>query len=179
MQAETHAEDRAGRFVRLLAANEKRLGGFVLSLVPNWADAEDILQETKLRLWEQFDAYDAEKDFGAWACTIARYQVLTARTLAERSKLCFSPTFLDRVEDEAVRAAEDSEIRLRFLQQCIDKLTQWQRDLLRRCCLANDSIQKVSDELGRKVDSTRKALLRIRGKLFRCIEDAMQEEERR
>jgi RNA polymerase sigma-70 factor, ECF subfamily len=179
MQADANSNDRARQFVQLLAAHEKRLSGYVLTLVPNWSDAEEILQETKLRLWEQFDAYDTAKDFGAWACTIARYQVLTLRTQAARSRVCFSGEFLDRVEAEAASAAVESDARLRFLQQCLDKLTEWQRELLRRCCLSNDSIKKVADELGHKADSTRKSLLRIRGWLYRCIEEAMREEEKR
>ena len=59
------------RISRLLAQYEPRLRGFILTLCPNWADAEDIAQEVKLRLWEQFDEYDPARDFGAWACTIA------------------------------------------------------------------------------------------------------------
>ena len=52
-------------FLRLLGEHERRLRGFILALVPHWADADDIAQEVRLRLWEQFDDYDPAKDFGA------------------------------------------------------------------------------------------------------------------
>jgi RNA polymerase sigma-70 factor, ECF subfamily len=169
--------DRATQFVQLLAANEQRLGCYVLSLVANWSDAEEILQETKLRLWEQFDTYDSGKDFGSWACTVARYQVLTLRTRAARSRVSFSRAFIDRVEAEVAKVAPESDERLRLLQQCIEKLSEWQRDLLRRSCLAGDSVKKVAAQLGRKVDSTRKALFRIRRELCRCIEAATRREQ--
>jgi len=42
----------------LLAKNERRLSQYVLALVPNWADADDLIQQTKVRLWEQFGQYD-------------------------------------------------------------------------------------------------------------------------
>jgi DNA-directed RNA polymerase specialized sigma24 family protein len=83
-------DDRAREFVRLLAACERRLDNYVLALVPNWSDAEEIVQQAKLRLWERFEQYDRSKDFGAWACTIAYYEVLTFRTRAHRSRLLLS-----------------------------------------------------------------------------------------
>ena len=56
---------RTREYLRLLSQYEPRLRGFILTLCPNWADAEDIAQEVKLRLWEQFDEYDPAQDFGA------------------------------------------------------------------------------------------------------------------
>ena len=55
---------RPHEYLRLLAQYDLRLRGFVFTLVPNWADAEDIVQEVKLRLWEQFDDYDPTRTFG-------------------------------------------------------------------------------------------------------------------
>ena len=60
-------ETRVKEFVRLLGAHEQGLSGYIISLVPNWADADEIAQETKLRLWEQFEQFDRTKDFGTWA----------------------------------------------------------------------------------------------------------------
>jgi RNA polymerase sigma-70 factor (ECF subfamily) len=166
-------DDRGAKFVRLLAACERRLDNYVLTLVPHWSDAEDVAQEVKLRLWEQFDDYDATKDFGAWACTIAYYEVLTFRTNAGRSRLQFSQEALDRVATEASHVTRQSDTRMAFLLKCMDKLTQWQRELLLRCCVAGESIKDLAAELNRKVDSTRKAVLRIRRDLLHCVEEAM------
>jgi RNA polymerase sigma-70 factor, ECF subfamily len=166
----------AAEFVRLLAANERRLGHYVATLVPNWNDAEDILQQTKLRLWEQFENYDRQKDFGVWACVIARYEVLAFRTRAARSRVQFSQAFIDRVSAELTKATAEPDTRLALLQDCVKKLSDWQRDLLRRCCMAGDSTKQVASQLGRTTESTRKALLRIRRALYRCIEVAQRKE---
>ena len=77
--------ERTREYLRLLGQHERRLRGFILSLVPNRADADDIAQEVKIRLWEQFDSYDPTKDFGVWARTIAHYQVLTYREKQSRT----------------------------------------------------------------------------------------------
>ena len=172
----TATDDRAAKFVQLLAAHEHCLSSYVLALVPNWSDAEEIIQQTKLRLWEQFDAYDPDKSFGTWACVIARYEVLTFRKRSARSRVHFSQTFVDRVSEELAQTATESDSRMVFLDECVEKLAQWQRDLLWRCCVVGDSTTTVATQLGRKAESTRKALLRVRRKLFRCIEAAQRKE---
>jgi RNA polymerase sigma-70 factor, ECF subfamily len=164
-------------FVRMLAACEHRLSNYVLALVPNWTDAEDIVQQTKLKLWEQFSQYDHTKDFGAWACTIAYYEVLAFRTRAGRSRIVFSETAMQRVSKEVASFATESSLRFRLLEQCLTKLTQWQQELIIRCCASSESIRDVALELNRKVDSTRKAVLRIRHELYRCMNDASSKAE--
>jgi len=164
------ADKQTREFVRLLATHERRLNYYVLALVPHWADAEDVIQQTKLRLWEQFPSYDPTKDFGAWACTIAHYEILSLRTRAGRARVEFSQQFIERVAEAIPRAIEERDGRLNKLRACLQKLTDWQRDLLQRCCVADDSVTQVARELNRKVDSTRKALLRIRHRLYRCME---------
>jgi RNA polymerase sigma-70 factor (ECF subfamily) len=170
------SKNRITEFVRLLAAHEHRLGSFVLALVPNWNDAEDIIQQTKLRLWEQFETYDPDKDFGTWACVIARYEILAFRTRFARSRVQFSQELVDRMSGELVQTASESDTRLAFLEECLKKLTQWQQDLLRHYCIVGYSSQRVASELGRKAEAIRQALLRTRRKLYRCIEDAQQKE---
>ena len=58
-------DDRVNQYIQLLAKHERRLRGYILALVPNYADAEDVAQDVRIRLWEQFDRYDPAKDFGA------------------------------------------------------------------------------------------------------------------
>ncbi len=121
------------QFIALLAKHERRLSGYVLSLVPDWADAEEIVQETKTRLWEQFDQYDPSKDFGAWACTIAYYQILTLRQRSRRQHTALGQEFLDTVAAKFEQVAEGETDRSRALAVCLQKLTPSQRALVKRC----------------------------------------------
>ena len=57
-------DQRGIEFIGLLAREERRLTAYVAALVPNWADVDDLLQATKLKLWEQFGDYDPRGDFG-------------------------------------------------------------------------------------------------------------------
>ena len=113
---------------------------------------------------------------GHGRASIARYEILAFRTRAARSRIQFSQDFIDRVSSELAQAADESDTRLTLLEECRKKLTEWQRNLLWRCCVAGDSTKKVASQLGRNHEATRKALLRIRRTLYRCIEDAQQKE---
>ena len=67
------------QFIRLMTRHERLVYGYILSLVPNWADADEILQETNIRLWEEFEKFETGTNFAAWAVRVAHFQVLTWR----------------------------------------------------------------------------------------------------
>jgi hypothetical protein len=53
-------EDRGAsqqQFLSLFLRSEREIFRYVAALVPNVADAEDIVQQTAVALWEKFDAY--------------------------------------------------------------------------------------------------------------------------
>ena len=56
----------------------------VLVMVPNRTDARDILQETAVALWRQFDSYDPQRPFVNWAMGFARIE--TRRFLARAQR---------------------------------------------------------------------------------------------
>jgi len=61
------SEERVKDFMRLFTSNEPRLRAFAMSLIPNWADAEDVMQQANLVLWSKFEQFELGTDFYAWA----------------------------------------------------------------------------------------------------------------
>ena len=57
--------DRYEQFLKLYSVNQKRIFVFILSLVPVRQDAEDLLQQTMMEMWKQFDWFEAESNFSA------------------------------------------------------------------------------------------------------------------
>src|SRR5215216_7681466 len=110
------------RFLSLFLRSEREVFRYVAALVPNVADAEDIVQQTALALWEKFDAYDPVHPFTPWACRFAlnktkqwierrqRWQALLERGLAEE---------LTQRREEL---RPEIETRLRHLEGCLGKL---------------------------------------------------------
>jgi RNA polymerase sigma-70 factor, ECF subfamily len=172
-------EARTQQFVRLLSIHEQELSGYVVSLVPNWADADEIIQETKLRLWTQFDEYDPTKNFGGWARAIAYFMVLAYRERSQRTAARFSQEFIDTISREAESLAVEAFPLRQALSNCIAKLSQSARELLWACYAGKETIKDVAIRLGRSVRGTQRTVAQIRIDLQRCIEDAMRREESR
>ena len=89
-----HFEDPAAaqqRFLSLFLRSEREVFRYVAALVPNVADAEDIVQQTALSLWEKFDTYDASQPFTPWACRFALNKTRQWLERRQRWQLLISP----------------------------------------------------------------------------------------
>jgi RNA polymerase sigma-70 factor (ECF subfamily) len=157
-------------FLRLLDQHEDALRAYILSLVVSWSDADDIAQETRLRLWRQFSEYDRSKDFGAWARTIAHFMVLAQRKEASRRSARFSEQFVELMGQEFERAACESSTRREALAGCLEKLTENQRSLLMECYAPKATIKGVALRLQRSVRGLQQTVARLRTLLQKCVE---------
>jgi RNA polymerase sigma-70 factor (ECF subfamily) len=170
-------DDRTREFLRLLGEHEQRLGAFIYSLSPNWADAQDIAQELRLRLWDQFAEYDPTKDFGVWARTIARYLVLAHREHQSRRRHnSLSTESIEAVADQFDSQSDHLEARRRALESCLEALADHTRALVMRVYAGGETLHQVAEATGKTYAATRKAVLRIRGALGRCIEQTLKED---
>ena len=165
--------DRNTEFVRLLKRHDRRLAAYIFSMVPDWNDAEDLVQDTCVRLWEQFDEYRPDEDFGAWACTIARYLVLAYRKRTQRQKANFSSLVIDALDAQVAADHEEAQQRVRVLADCVRKLNDSARDLLRRCYDRQVKIKDIAKQLNRSVNGVYLALSRTRRILHDCVEATM------
>lgn len=168
-------DSRNSEFLRLLAQNDLRLAEYIHTLVPAWHDAEDILQETKLRLWEQFDTFKLGSDFAAWAFTIARYQILTHRKQCKRRRLCFSEEVLEKLSQDIPHASTMLEERAVALVECIKMLSDSGRKILELFCGRHGKVKEIAKNVGRSPAATYQLLSRTRRQLFECVEKRLQE----
>lgn len=156
-------------FVRLLTQHERLVYAYILRLVPNWTDADEILQETNIRLWEEFDRFEPGTNFAAWAIRVAHYQVLTWRKKRDRSRLVFDDAALESLavapEDESA-----ADRRRAALAACLQLLPEKSRDLLNRCYGTDTTIRDVAVALERSTEAVYKSLQRVRLALHGCIE---------
>jgi RNA polymerase sigma-70 factor (ECF subfamily) len=170
--------ERIDAFVRLLGQTQRRLFLYVMSLVPNWNDAEEIIQETNLVLWREFDQFQLGTNFAAWACKVAFHQVLAWRKRKQRDRLEFSPAFLEAVAAEAVDAADALEERSQLLAGCVGKLPEAHRDLLRLRYTEGLSVEAIARQLDRSVEAVYRALSRIRHTVHECVTRTQTREAR-
>jgi len=171
-------DDRANRFVELFSRHEYRVKSYILALMPNWVDADDVFAETNIRLWKQFDEYESEKDFGAWACAIARFQILSRRSELTRERKILSDEFLDTVSEAMPGMLEqgDQLSRLRALMSCLEKLSDRNRRLLREVYAGDRTIANIAESLRQAPSAVSAKLYRLRGKLHQCVQSQLRSE---
>jgi RNA polymerase sigma-70 factor (ECF subfamily) len=168
---------RSREFVRLLAQHELRLAGYVHAMIPLWNDAEDVLQNTKVRLWDQFDQFEPGTDFAAWAFTVAGYMIRTYRKQQKRQRLCFSDDVLQRISQYTPATSLMEEDRVSALMACVQTLGGTSRRLLRLFYGERRDVKGIAWDLGQTTAATYQALSRIRRSLLGCVEKRLQRGE--
>jgi RNA polymerase sigma-70 factor, ECF subfamily len=171
--------DRTEQFLRLLSQHDHALYAYIFALSHHRADADDLAQETRVRLWQQFDKYEPGTDFGAWARSIAYYQVLTHREKASRSRLQFGSAFYESVAAEVATRADSVTARQDALIHCMEKLDEQRRTLVQEYYASDESLVDFAKRLGRPYESTRKTVYRSHLLLAECIESELQQKEMR
>jgi RNA polymerase sigma-70 factor (ECF subfamily) len=169
--ADPVSPDKSKLFLRLFLQNERRLYAYILTLLPHRADADDVLQQVSMVLWDKFDANDPPGDFAAWGCRIAYFKVLDFYKHHQRSRVRFSQALLERVAETAIEHAEALQLdeRREALAHCLEKLTPRERDLLGRRFADGATTRSTAEALGRSVDAVYKTLAKIRHALFDCV----------
>ena len=165
-------------FIRLLVENERRIYAYIRTLLGNSADADDVLQETSIILWDKFPEFDSEQgNFVAWSFKIAYYTAQNFRRKKGRSKVVFSNKLFDAVAERAAKLAPELDQRHEHLASCIEKLPESDRKLLKLRYELNSSIESTAKQCGRTTQAIYKALSRMRAALFQCINNAIQAED--
>jgi RNA polymerase sigma-70 factor (ECF subfamily) len=166
--------ERADEFAALFSRHARQVYAYILTLTPQWADAEDIFQETSTIIWQKFDEFTPGTNFVAWACRIAYYRAIWFRERQKKLAIPFGRQFFDLVAAETLSQQDDLEDRHSALADCIKLLVERDRELVQRAYAEGTTIKEVAVQLGRSPDATYKALKRIHRELFECVEAAMK-----
>jgi RNA polymerase sigma-70 factor (ECF subfamily) len=163
------SQGRVDEFIRLFTSHEPRLRAYVLTLVPRWSDAEEVMQQCNLVLWQKFPQFQSGTNFFAWACRVARFEVMDFRKRQGRERALFSDAFVDAVAQETSAMSGELSDRLSAMQECIEKLPAEHRRMLLLRYTGSGSIEQVASSLHRSVEAAYKALSRIRHALHDCV----------
>ncbi|QDT65742.1 ECF RNA polymerase sigma factor SigR [Calycomorphotria hydatis] len=162
------------QFHEELSSVYARLHSLAVTFVANSTDADDVLQETCVLLWEKFDEYDNSKNFYRWAAGFLTNVVRRFFQKRRRSKqFAFSNEVLSRISHVRSGTEELLELRDEQLEKCLRRLTADQAELIWEC-YAND--QKVVEYARAKriaPNTVYSRLHRVRNELYRCVNNAL------
>ena len=171
--------DDTKEFVALLTRYSRRIYSFIRTLVPNQADAEDLFQEVSTTLWEKYGTFRKGSDFRAWAFQIAHYKVLNFRQRRMHRPQLFGDEMIEKLAHDRLALDDALDARSRALADCYQKLSPADRELVDLRYTEEATILVVAAHTGRSVDFVYKALRRIHGTLYRCIDETIHGEDRK
>lgn len=177
MEEENEPEnDHSTEFLQLLAAHDRALSLYVYGLVSHQADADDILQETKMIMWRCFSQFKIGTNFIAWARKIAFHQILSYRRKKKKAHLPLSDEMLDHVGEKIAELTDHEQLRKSALQSCLNNLKNEHRKLM---LMRYDEEMEVED-IAFATDTTPgavyRALSRLRLSLLDCISNRLKSE---
>jgi len=163
-------------FMRLYMTHESKIRGYVLCMVNNWADTDDIVQEAGIVMMKKFQDLDSPEHFLKWALRVAHFEVMNHVKKRSNRLSLFSPAVLEAIEEKAAREIQRQDIRREALQSCIRKLRERDRELLLLRYEVGATTQSVAQAVGRSVGALYKVLNRIHHQLLMCIRRSLAQE---
>ncbi|NWK57336.1 sigma-70 family RNA polymerase sigma factor [Verrucomicrobiaceae bacterium N1E253] len=166
-------------FVHLLTSHQEVIRGYITSLLPNYQDVNDVLQDVNVKLWERQHTFELGTNFGAWSCTMAKYIVLSHRAKLKRQNwLLFSDELIEKLADPVSATAEPVGLASKrvALHQCLKKLDSGELELLRVRYDEDVSVIDHAGKIGKSAESLRMMLYRIRLGLKDCVQRRLRME---
>lgn len=162
-------QEKYSEFIGVYGKVVSLLRGFLRQLLPTWHDVDEVLQETSLVLWKKFDQYEAGTSFSAWACMVARFEVLKYRRKKSRDRHVFSDEVLELLADECMEMEQDLSAKRAVLKTCVAKLDPKQQSLLKASYAREYSIKEIAEREGKTPTALYKVLDRLRQRLVKCV----------
>jgi RNA polymerase sigma-70 factor, ECF subfamily len=167
--SQTALGDRAA-FRSLYAATSAKLFGVCLRVLKNRADAEDVLQETFVKIWHNAAKYQVSGYSPiTWLVTIARNQAID-RLRARRpdaAELSEAEDIADHAAtpEQSVMAGGEAE----RLRACLEQLTPGRAEAVKAAYMEGYSYQELADRLDQPINTVRTWLRRSLMSLKECL----------
>lgn len=153
----------------LWTQTQNRVADFISLLVPDFHDAQDVLQRVAIALVRHFDRYDKSKSFYNWAIGIAKYEILLYRRERSRDRHVFDEGLMDQI----LQAYQENEPYLqearKALNICLQGLKGKHRQLVDKWYLQGVSHDQIANELKTSPNVIYVTLHRIRVSLRECV----------
>jgi RNA polymerase sigma-70 factor (ECF subfamily) len=164
-------DQRTEQLARLWTEAQPMVAAYILSLIPDFHRAEDVLQQVAVVLVRRFDEYEPGRPFLPWALGIARNASFDCRR--EMAKVR-SPLLNDELIEsvrEVFEEESDASICIRqALRTCLQGLRERMLEVLQLRYAEDLKPQDVAKRLGITSGSVRVILHRARQGLRACIE---------
>lgn len=162
------------RVQQLFVKHQSRLKAFILSLQPDFTEADDILQEVFLVVTRKARSFKEGSNFMAWAVTIARHKVQESL----RRRRMVECTLSQEVVDVLCASWPDDgtfEVRSAAVRGCLEKLAPRMQEVLRLRYFGEHGPSEIARLLSWTPNSVNVALSKARKLMLDCVDRRLRE----
>lgn len=161
-----------GGFAELVREHQAGLRAFIRSpgVDADWVD--DLAQEAFIIAFQKRAVFEPGKDFGRWLRGIARQLVANERRKEARHARLLDEALADVLIDNAPNedaGTVDAGRLTKALDECIERLPERSRALLRRRYEGNENATALATRFAMTAEAIRQALLRLRVTVKQCV----------
>lgn len=161
----------ARTFNEVFLQHQKEVFAYIVTLVPDRNDAEDVFQQTCVAILERQHEYDPQRRFFPWACGFALNAVRRHRRAHHRERASLSDAVVETLARVQAESATRIRSRIDLLMDCLAKLPAEKRELLMRCYARTGSLDALAGQFQIEIGTLYKRLERIRRTLFICMDE--------
>lgn len=164
------------RLAQQWTESQSVVASYIYSLVPNFHQTEDILQQVAVTLVREYGKYDPNRPFLPWALGIARNLALKARKESGQysTHLLLDEELIGQVQAAFEQEADRWAPFRQALQECMRKQQGKVAEALHWRYAYDLKPQDVARRMNLSSGATRVLLHRARAVLRRCIEHKMR-----
>jgi len=152
-------------FNRLMANLRPRLYRFALAHTKREDEAEDVVQDVSLKLWERCDELGAVQSVEAYAMSAVRNRCLDyARSTQNRATNELIEE-LDAVHEQTPYKSLEQTDMVAFVRKLIDRLPEQQQMVMRLRDVEGYEMEEIAEILGMNGNAVRANLSRARQKI--------------
>ncbi len=163
-------------FVRQLMNHRKRIYAFILMLVGNSSDADDIMQDTAALMWQKYHQSEEIGDFSALGMRIAHLKVLEFRKKQYKNKIKFNNELFESILGGAVTAEEKLDERFEALKECLSKLDETSRKLVQAQHQKGQTIKDIAASIKMSEHVAYKRIAKLHNQLLQCVNKTLKQE---
>jgi RNA polymerase sigma-70 factor (ECF subfamily) len=156
------------QFAERVVLNQQRIFRYIVSLVPNRADADELFQQTCLTLWESWERYDMSLDFVPWACGIAHNHVRNFYRRRQNSQVQLDADVVEMLATRSSQLRQRDDEKLAALRACLNELTERNRGIVENY-YGGMSVQEIATQRDLSANAIYKLLDRVREVLHGCV----------
>ena len=165
---EQHSSEQ---LARLWTESQSVVASYIFSLVPDFHQAEDILQQVAVILVREFNKYDPKRPFLPWAMGIAKNAALKSRrAVARDSTYLLEDSLIDRMQTAFSEDTERWTAVRHALKFCLGQQQHRTREVLQWRYAHDLKPQQVAQRMGVTSGAVRVMLHRARSALRECIQ---------